>query len=45
MTAFYNADASRPFDVLASPLMCLATCLALAAHFDICCLKLSFLSN
>jgi hypothetical protein len=45
ITAFYNTNVSGLSNVLASPLMYLATCLALAAHSDICCLKLSFLLN
>lgn len=45
MTTFCSANASGLSNVLASPLMCLATCLALAACSNTCCLKLSFLLN
>jgi hypothetical protein len=45
MTAFYSANARGLSNVLVSPLMCLATYLALAAYSNICRLKLSFLLN
>jgi hypothetical protein len=45
ITAFRSAEAGVPSEVLASPRMCRATCLALPALSVMWRLKLSFLSN